>query len=116
MMLLNVRKESLTASPSPTTARAASLTSWRALTTSSHSIECQDADEPASHEGEPSGGTGSETGAAEGPGRAGLSFVRTVTVMVDRSCIVTISVADSSGKSAEPQSAGTSRSSRLIKS
>ena len=76
MMLLNVRKESLTTSPSPTTALAASLTSWRALTTSSHSIECEDADEAASHEGEPSGDTGSVTGAMEGPGRGGLCFLR----------------------------------------
>ena len=68
MMLLNMRKESLTASPSPTKARAASLTSWRALTTSSHSTECEDADEAASHEGEPSGDTSSATGAMEGSG------------------------------------------------
>ena len=65
MMLLNVRKESLTTSPSPTTALAASLTSWRALTTSSHSIEWEDAYEAASHEGEPSGDAGSATGAVE---------------------------------------------------
>ena len=63
-----MRKESLTASPSPTTARAASLTSWRALTTSSHSIECVDADEAVSHEGGPSGDTSTASGAKEGPG------------------------------------------------
>ena len=115
-MLLNVRKESLTASPSPTTALAASLTSWRALTTSSHSNECEDANEAASHKGGPSGDTGSATGAEEGLGRVGLWFVMTMTVMADGSCIVTVSVADSSGKSAEPQSGGTYRSYRLIKS